>query len=280
MAKQRRPRRPRTTLVLLVLVSITVITLDARGGLHSLVSDARSSAQGVLAPVRGAVDDVLHPVGSNLSGMVHYGAVQQQNARLRFEIGQLRQQVAERDDDATRLGQIEAIEDLPFAQSLPQVDAEMIAGNASDFAATIEIDKGTDDGVGVGMPVVADGGLVGQVVEAGGHTATVRLVTDGGSEIGATDTKDGDATDALVAGEGSGKRLDAQDVTPGSPVHPGDLLVTDSLQGAEFPPGIPLGTVSTATNPPSADQMSITVRPAADLSALDYLAVLQWEPPG
>ena len=280
MAKPRRSRRPRTTLVLLVLASITIITLDARGSLHSLTSGARSTAEDAFSPVRGAVNSVLHPIGGFLSGMVHYGSAQHENALLRGENGRLQQQLAERGNDAARLGQIEALDHLPDTDALPQVDAQMVAGNASNFAATIEIDKGTDDGVGVGMPVVGNGGLVGQVVESGSHTATVRLITDGGSQVGVTDSAGATGIGALAVGQGEGKRLSAEDVNPGSPVHKGDFLLTDGLQGAEFPAGIPVGTVAGASNPPSADQMAITVTPSADLSALDYVAVLQWEPQG
>ena len=55
----------------------------------------------------------------------------------------------------------------------------------SDFAATIGISVGRDDGVQLNMPVVGAGGLVGQVVQANHHTATVRLITDGQSSVGA-----------------------------------------------------------------------------------------------
>ena len=44
MATPRRSRRPRTTLLILVLASVTIITLDARGGFHRITSGLRTVA--------------------------------------------------------------------------------------------------------------------------------------------------------------------------------------------------------------------------------------------
>ena len=63
MATPRRSRRPRTTLLLLVLASVTIITLDARGGLHRITSGVKSVATDAFAPVRSGVDGIVEPVG-------------------------------------------------------------------------------------------------------------------------------------------------------------------------------------------------------------------------
>ena len=89
VAKPRRSRRPRTTLLILVLASVTIITLDARGGLDRITSGVKSVASDAFAPIRSGVDDIVEPVGSFLAGAVHYGAVRQQNQKLQSEIDQL-----------------------------------------------------------------------------------------------------------------------------------------------------------------------------------------------
>ena len=65
---QRRSRRPRTTLLLLVLASVTIITLDARSGFHSVTSGLKSVASDAFAPIRTGVNDVIDPIGSFLAG--------------------------------------------------------------------------------------------------------------------------------------------------------------------------------------------------------------------
>ncbi len=79
---------------------------------------------------------------------------------------------------------------------------------------------------------------MGQVVQANHHTATVRLITDGQSSVG---TRYG-ATGALAVlnGQGAGKPLDADLVPPNTTLTEGEQFVTSGLQGAVYPPGIPV----------------------------------------
>ena len=276
MARPRRSRRPRTILLILVLVSVTIVTLDARGSLRSVTSGLRTVAADSMSPVRSLVNAVTRPVGSFLAGSVHYGAVSQQNQKLQAEVGRLRQQVLQQNDAEQRLRQLTALENLPFAGNLQEVACQVIAYNTSDFAATVTIDKGRADGVTIGMPVVGSGGLVGMVVLASHHTATVRLVTDGQSVVGAAYGAAG--TPAIVAGQGWGKPLSGQLVPADTRLPRGTLFSTSGLQGAAFPPGIPVARVIRASTGTVASQEIVTLAPVVDLAHLRYVAVLLWGP--
>jgi rod shape-determining protein MreC len=157
----RRSRRPRTTLLLLVLAAVTIITLDARGGLHVVTSGVRSVASDAFSPVRSGVNAVVEPIGSFLAGSIHYGAVREQNQKLQAEIDQLKMQSAESADQAEALRQLSALLRLPYLNTLQSVPAQVTDFGTSDFAATIDINVGRSDGVQLSMPVVGNGGLVG-----------------------------------------------------------------------------------------------------------------------
>ncbi len=280
MAKPRRSRRPRTTLIVLVLVSVSIITLDARGGLHRVTSGLRSVADDAFSPVQGTVDGIVRPVGSFLAGSVHYGSVRQQNQKLESEIGQLRRQLESEGDDEQSLRQLSALSNLPFVANLETVPAEVTDYNTSDFAATVDIDMGRADGVAVGMPVVGSDGLVGQVVEAAHGTATVRLLSDGqssvGAHYGATATAAGSL--AVVSGNGWSRPLSADLVPPNTPLPPGTVFVTSGLDGAAYPPGIPVASVVRAQTGSAASQESVSLQPVADLAQLRYVSVVLWGP--
>ena len=62
MASPRGNRR-RTVLILLILVSITVITLDSRGGNSGIGGTVRNTARDVFAPIQDGVDSALAPIG-------------------------------------------------------------------------------------------------------------------------------------------------------------------------------------------------------------------------
>jgi len=273
----RRSRRPRTTLVILVLAAITIITLDARGGLHVVTSGVRSVASDAFAPVRSGVNAVVEPIGSFLAGSVHYGAVREQNQKLQAEIAQLRMEQAAAAQQAQSLKQLSALLDLPYLGNLQTVPAEVTDFGTSDFAATVDINVGRADGVQLNMPVVGLGGLVGQVVIVSHHTATVRLITDGQSAVG---TRYGAPPGALAVlnGTGSGRPLSAELVPSNTPLAVGDVFTTSGLQGALYPPGIPVATVKSSHTGSSASQESVSLQPLADLAHLRYVSVVLWGP--
>jgi rod shape-determining protein MreC len=275
VAKPRRSRRTLTTLVVLVLISVTVITLDGSGRAHGLISGVRSIASDVFSPVRSGVDDVIDPVGDFFAGALNYGALQEENHRLEAENGALRQRAVEKSFQERQLQQLTALENLPFLDQLPTVTAEVQSIDDSNFAATVDIDKGRDEGVALGDPVVGSGGLVGQVVEADHGTSIVRLVTDGQSRVGVTF---GNGQFATVAGIGPRREMTADFIATGVPVTIGEPMYTNGLSGAAYPAGIPVASVTSIRTVPGADQQTVTVRPSADLDSLAYVDVVQWSP--
>jgi rod shape-determining protein MreC len=272
----RRSRRPRTTLFILVLASVTIITLDARGGFHRITSGVKSVAADAFAPVRAGIDDVIEPIGSFLAGSVHYGAVRQQNQKLQAQIDQLKGEQSSQQEVEQRLSQLSALLDLPFIGNLQTVPAEVTNYGTSNFASTVDISVGRRQGVQLGMPVVGPGGLVGQVVQANHSTATVRLVTDGQSSVGVVYGSAGSL--AVLSGQGSGKPLSGELVPSNTPLTNGEVFTTSGLQGAIFPGGIPVAKVVSSKTGSTASEESVTLQPLADLSHLRYVSVVLWGP--
>jgi rod shape-determining protein MreC len=198
----------------------------------------------------------VEPIGSFLAGSVHYGAVREQNQKLQAEIDQMKMQNAAAADQAAAMKQLTALLHLPYLANLQTVPAEVTDFGTSDFAATIDIDVGRSDGVQLDMPVVGNGGLVGQVVEVSHHTATVRLITDGQSSVGVRYGPPPGSL-AVLDGAGSGKPL-------------------NGLQGALFPPDIPVARVVGSHTGATAGQESVTLQPLADLTHLRYVTVVLW----
>ena len=276
MAKPRRSRRI-LTVVVLVLLSLTIITVDQTGRTHHVTSGIKSVANDVFAPLRSAVDDLLRPVGNVLAGAVHYGALQQENQKLQRTLAQLRQRQAEQPFENQQLQQLLRLQNLPYLAGLPTVTAQTQVTNLSNFVATIGINKGRSQGVEVGDPVVGAGGLIGQVAQAGHSTATIRLITDGQSKVGAVFGPANELT-ATVNGQGVGDPLAVDFVAPQTPLSRGERLYTNQLMGGEFPAGIPVAFVQSFHTSSGASQISIAAQPLADLENLAYVDVVQWQP--
>jgi rod shape-determining protein MreC len=276
VARPKRSRRTLTTLVVLVLLSVTIITLDETGKASFLFSGLKTVASDIYSPLRSGVNGVLDPIGRFFVGAVDYGSLQKENQKLQAEIDTLEQRStanASLRREYAALQKLLAIDKLPALAALTTVPAEVTAQSVSDFAATITIDKGRDEAVHLTDPVVGPGGLVGQVVEATHTNATVRLLTDGASEIGVTF---GHQEEATLKGRGAGRLLTLEYVASTTPIAKGQTLYTSGLQGAAFPAGIPVAKVTSVRTVPGAADKLVRAEALADLSGLSYVEVLVW----
>ena len=275
MAVTRRTSQ-RLTLVMLILASATIITINYRGDARSTISALRNTARDVVSPLQRLISDILHPVGDFFSGAVNYGGAENENRVLREENARLRRQVAESGVATQQLSQLLTQLHLPFVENLRAVQAQVINQSPSNFDQEIEIDQGTSDGVGTGMPVVAGAGLAGSIVSASAHTAMVELVTDPRSGVG---VRFGNNQFAVAAGQGPGDPLALQFVQSGEVVHKGEVVTTSGLLGGAYPADLPVGTVSSVQKTPGAYTVGASVTPFVDFGDLQYVTVLQWLPP-
>lgn len=274
MAVYRRPARSRFTLILLILTSVTLLTLDFRG--VGVINKLRDGAADAIAPVQSLSDAVFAPVGRFVGGVVHRGRLEEENERLRRENDTLRG-AALRADDAERERQALLSQlDLKGVESVPRVDARVVSTSPSNFELSIQIDKGTDDGVADGMPVVTGAGLVGRVIDASRSRATIRLIVDRDLNVGVRITSSGDV--GVVRGTGFRRPLALDFVDPAAAASKGDVVVTSGLQQSIYPPGIPVGTIRSVDTKPGDLEQKITVEPVVDFDRLAFVAVLLWSP--
>jgi rod shape-determining protein MreC len=266
-------RSRRRALTLGATLTVVVVALYASGGVFS---GLRTAANAVVSPFTWSVNEVARPIGHFFAGVVNYGDVVAQNQKLRYELGKAQQQENETWSFQRQLEQITTQLDVPFVGSLPTVTAQITTLSPTSFAATVDIDKGRDQGLLAGMPVVANGGLVGSIVSTTPNGATVRLISDTRSVVGVTFGKG--TTPLVVSGRGVNNGLFATSVPLSTSLTPGTLLATDGLDGGLFPAGLPVARVSTVTLTPGAATYNLTLRPTADLRHLSYVDVVLWEP--
>jgi rod shape-determining protein MreC len=260
----------------LVLLSITIITLDFRGNLKGLAGDARSLAADAVHPVQRSLSSVVDPVEHFFEGAVDYQGALAKEERLRAEVRKLQNELATSSDARAELAKVLEQEHLPYATTIARIPAEAINFGTENFAQTVEIDRGSADGVRKGMPVVSGGGLVGRVIQVGSHEATVLELTDPTSRIG---VRFPSGQLALAKGQGGGHRLLLELVAPSVPVKVGEVVTTAGLSKGLYPPGIPVGTVASVSYRPGELSKNVTLKPASDLGNLEFLSVLRWQPP-
>jgi rod shape-determining protein MreC len=265
------------TLLIVVLVAITVLTLDYHGEASKGITKVRNGIADVLGPVQRGVASAIHPIGDVVSGAFHYRAAQRDIERLQAEVATLSRTGAQSSYEMQQSRLVLSLDHLRDATGVPSVIAPVLLDSPSNFEQTIELGIGTSSGVGPGMPVEDAGGLVGSVVSAGRTTSTVLLITDRRSSVDVRFGVAGAASGTLLAGQGPGRPLAGSPVS-GIPVHRGEVVLTSGLAGADYPAGIPVGTVQSVVFTTGGLAEHVTVAPAVRPSDLQYVAVMLWTP--
>jgi rod shape-determining protein MreC len=279
MALSRRPSRSgrsRFTLLLLVLTSATVLTLDFRGS--GVVDDLRGGAATVFGPVRDAGAWVGRPFADAWNGVFGYDELEAQNEQLRQRVDELEGERAQAEEALRELDEIGELEGLERFTDLPTVLARVTGGSLSNFQHTIEIDKGTDDGLAQGMPVVTGAGLVGTLTQVTGSRSVVQLITDPDFVVGIRLARTGEVGLGHGTGEGSPLVVD-EGIDLNVRVTPREAIATCGCNRSRFPGDIPIGRVSDISVAPNQLSQVLEIDLLADVENLSYVRVLQWAPP-
>jgi rod shape-determining protein MreC len=263
--------RRRTILVMIVITAVALITLDVRGS--GPISTVRGAARDILNPITGAVDSVVSPIGDWIDGVTSAASLKHENTRLQRRLDDARGQEAAARAATEENKDLKRLLDLPFVDDADSIAAQVIEGAPSNFEMTVQIGKGSSDGVAVDMPVVTGAGLVGSVRAVSRDQATVLLLEDPESGVGVRVERSG--TNGVVKGRGDNGTVRLDFVDPAADVAKGEVVYTSGQRDSRFPGGIPVGTVSTVTKTRGDLQQDVLVKPLVDFSRLDYVKVLR-----
>jgi rod shape-determining protein MreC len=272
------PRRSSSSvLAVLVLASVTAITLDSQGGDSSVFQPARDGLGSAFGPVEEGAAVVARPLQDIPGFFSSNQSLRADIARLEAENSNLRGQVATTSEVRYRAAELDGLLTASKQSGLALVPARVVAmGPAQSFSRTVMIDAGTSSGVHPDMTVLNNDGLVGRVVHANKGSATVLLIVDQESVVGAR--LGSDAEVGFLSGRGdlggrSRMNLDLVDntETPGKD----DVVVTwGSRGGAPYVAGVPIGTVESVVSSPREQAKHAVIDPFVDFSSLDLVGVV------
>jgi len=140
--------------------------------------------------------------------------------------------------------------------------AELIGVSPDPARHLVLLNKGADDGVFGGQPLIDADGLMGQVVEVGANSARALLITDATHSIPVQVNRNG--VRAIAEGSGALGSLEIHHVSATTDIRAGDLLVTSGL-GGRFPVGYPVAEVSEIERDPGQPFARIRAVPRAAL---------------
>jgi len=161
---------------------------------------------------------------------------------------------------------------LQFRETLPvpTVAAEVIGQDPSAWFRSLTINKGETEGVRKGMAVISPEGVVGQILKAAPHYATVLLITDYNSAVDSIVQKT--RARAIVEGKGE-NRCQLKYLLRAEEVSAGDVVLTSGLSG-NFPKGLLIGEIRGVEKKGRGVFQYAELVPSADLTRLEEVLVI------
>ncbi len=264
-------------LAALVLASLTAITVDYRGDQSSPFDGARQALGDLLGPAQERAAVVARPLQEIPDFFTSNRSLRADIAHLQAENANLRGQVAATGSLRYRAAELDGLLQASQRTELALVPARVVAmGPAQSFSRTVTIDAGTSSGVRADMTVLNNDGLVGRVISAGRGTATVLLIVDRESVVGAR--LGSNAEVGFLSGRGDldrDGRLDLDLVDNSETPGKDDTVVTwGSRNGTPYVAGVPIGSVDAVYSSPREQAKHAVIEPFVDFSSLDLVGIV------
>jgi rod shape-determining protein MreC len=274
-------RRRRAVLGLLVACSLILLTAyfgeSGGGALHGV---QRGTSE-VLNPVQEGASRALKPVRDLFGWFGDTIAAKGEVKDLRAERDRLRTEALHNESlvrDNKRLSDLLQLDGALDLQSMGPKTGRVIFQSPTVWYATIRVDKGSDDGVRVGQPVINEEALIGRVTDVIGGSAQVTLITDSTMKVPARAGRRGVFGIVEPASAGNPTDLVMKFAPPGTKLNPGDRVLTRGTEPEDrrqslFPVGLPIGVITRIDNE-GTDTQEIHLRPFADMRSLDFVQIL------
>jgi rod shape-determining protein MreC len=269
----RTARREVAVYVALLVVCLLLLAFSNSGPLLEL----RKGVGFALSPIQDTLRQGTRTVTSVFSTINDIERLRQQNEDLTRRIQEVEAENQRLQSLAVENQQLAALLEVRSSLSYETVAAEVLNRLTTEQERVISIDRGTDAGISVDDPVVAQGGaLVGKVIEVGPTFSRVLLINDTRTNVaGLIET-----SRALGDLRGNGERpLQMTNIPATDEVNVGESVVTAGIEletgvRSTYPKGLLIGQIVEVTREPNQLFQTALVQPFAALDRLEYVLVI------
>jgi rod shape-determining protein MreC len=252
-----------------VALSLLLTVLDGR----DMLDPVKSLLGGFVTPI----SRTLTGAGASLnSGSSADGDLSQrledvtlERDELVAENARLRELVAENDELRSQLG---------FQETHPEltaVTASVVGRDPAGIEKFILIDRGSNDGIRVGMGVVSPNFLVGEVIEVDENRSKVLLMIDAGFQTGAR-LQISRGTGIVYGLWQAGGRAEMRHIPIDTDVNPEEIIVT-SGRSLMIPEGLIIGKILETHRDELGSEITLSVLPLVDFDTLETVTVITGE---
>lgn len=262
------PRQTGLLILLFVVASVTFIVLDNQSALN---------------PLKTGLRNLVNPVTDFVYDRTEESEPEEGEWEARYH--ELEEQYEKLDADYQRTkviaDQVQALQAmLNLQQTSPEVTflpARVVSVDPTGVNKIIVIDRGSEDGIAVGMAVTDPNYYVGVVINVDDTSSQVLLAIDSTHTVGA-ELDGSDATGVAFGMWQQGGRMELRYVDRNTTITPEETIITTcspDVRTANMPCGLVIGKVSgQPVIDTQGDTQTVQVIPAADFDDLSFVTVI------
>ncbi|MBO9310097.1 MAG: rod shape-determining protein MreC [Chloroflexi bacterium] len=264
------PRSAPNRLILFGVVSFIMLSIFF-ASLIGLLRPIESLASVPLSLLQQAASGIARQISETLGALADLQDLRRRNTELERALFNFQAELVELRELRADYQRLAALQNYRGANPDKQFLAATVIGrDTTGLLRSIIVDRGTRDGVRVGMPVVTELGLVGRVYRVGATSAQVQLITDINSFVNARLQLT--RAEGTVQGTAAGG-LRMLYIPLSDDVRDGDSVVTSGI-GGNFPRGIAIGQVTSSRLDESKLFKEAQVRSLIDFNRLEIVLII------
>lgn len=224
----------------------------------------------IAAPVQQLVSVPATAVRNVWNSYVNLIDVGMENERLQARVSELEEINLQYQEALVASGHLQRIAAMRGDFEVPMLPAQVVGLDISLWFRSVVVDRGSNDGVNAGNPIITNNGVAGLVTAVSSHAAKVMLLLDRQSAVDGVVQRS--RTRGVVHGNGAGK-LEFEFVAREGDIRPGDVVITSGLD-AVYPKGLRIGSVAEIRERGS-DLIQVAIlTPAVDFERLEQVFVM------
>ena len=259
---------PEVRLLVIVVVSLVLLVVDSR---WAVLEPARRAVALMVYPfqrVAMAPRDVVDAIDGWLNAANQARTEKEALQRQRIELAQLASHMAQLTTENQQLRRLLSVTELGEQKSIA---VEVLYEPANAFNHHLVFNKGSNDGIAPGMPVIDEGGVVGQVIRVTPLTSEAALLTDSKVSVPVQVVRNG--LRLIAFGGNPDGKIEVRYLPVNADIEAGDDLVTSGIGGL-FPAGLAVGRVEDVRRDTVSGFAMALVRPSSHPERYRHFLVL------
>lgn len=245
---------------ILLLIAVSLMVNRYEGGLQN--------ARKVSVTLLSYLEQPLSNIRIYRQALTNNTYLQRQNVLLQDELSRLRS--AEQQNRVLR-----DLLNLREDSSIPLVPVKIVAKDLTGISNSLTVNLGSNDGIKSGMPVINSDGLIGQVSIASRNYSQILPYSNSLFRVSAR-IQESRAYGIVSWIADSSRELVMQYVPQTISVEVGQLVETSGFSN-QYPPGIPIGTITRIEAGQGVDTQTIYLEAHADLFTVAEAFIMEFE---